>query len=393
MIDKSGNDRTEVVIIGGGIIGLASAYYLEQRDVDVTVLEKSSIGAGNTGRANGGIRVQFTSSVSSALSQKSIQVWESFEERFDVDIKYRQTGYLFLARSESTAEQFRDNVTQQNELGIPSRYVTPQEARELCPELHDEEFVGGTYCPKDGIADPHLALQGFSEAARESGAEIRTKTKVVDVLLNNSGETIGVETEYDTMLADFVVNASGAWAKQVGKMAGTDLPISPKRRKLMVVDPEKPVEEDIPFIIDSDLGVHFRPEREGSAVAGGHFNNVDPEQDPDNFSTSTSIDWSAEVIEQASQVARYFGPETRVNRGWAGLYAVTPDHHPIIEETIPGFVNAVGFSGHGFMQSPATGQIVSEIITEGSPSLVDVSALTADRFDSGSHLVEGTVID
>jgi len=393
MTDEHADDAASVVVVGGGIIGLASAYYLEQRGADVTVLEKSSIGAGNTGRANGGIRVQFTSPVSSALSMESIYVWESFEESFGVDIKYRRPGYLFLARTESTAEQFRENVAKQNEQDIPSRFVTPQEAKDLCPGLYFDEFNGGSYCPIDGIADPHLALQGFSAAARESGAEIRTKTKVVDVLQNDSGGVTGVETESETIRADFVVNASGAWAKQVGEMVGLDLPIAPKRRKLMVVEPEEPVGEDVPFTIDSDLGVHFRPEREGAAVAGGHFTDVDPEEDPDNFSTSTSIDWSAEVIERGSQVASYFGPQTRVNRGWAGLYAVTPDHHPIIEETIPGFINAVGFSGHGFMQSPATGQIVAEIVTEGSPSLVDVSDLTADRFANGRYLEEGTVID
>ncbi|MBP1986827.1 NAD(P)/FAD-dependent oxidoreductase [Halolamina salifodinae] len=393
MTNEYGGDPENVVVVGGGIIGLASAYYLEQRGADVTVLEKSSIGAGNTGRANGGIRAQFTSPVSSALSKESIEVWESFDEQFGVDIKYRRPGYLFLARTESTAEQFRENVAKQNEQDIPSRFVTPQEAKELCPGLYHEEFVGGTYCPIDGIADPHLALQGFSDAARESGAEIRTKTKVVDVLQNGSGEVTGVETEAETIPADFVVNAAGAWAKQVGKMVDIDLPVDPKRRKLMVVDPEEPVSEDVPFTVDSDHGFHFRPERKGAAVAGGHFSDADPEEDPDDFSTSTSIDWAAEVIERGAEVASYFGPETRVNQGWAGLYAVTPDHHPILEETIPGFINAVGFSGHGFMQSPATGQIVAEIVTNGSPSLVDVSSLTADRFANGGHLREGTVID
>lgn len=390
---NSNGSSEDVVVVGGGIVGLASAYYLERSGADVTLLEKSSIGAGNTGRANGGIRAQFTSPVSSALSKESIDVWESFEERFGVDIHYRRPGYLFLAREQSTADQFAENVRCQNELGIESRRVTPEEAKELCPGLYHEEFVGGTYCPTDGIADPHLALQGFSAAASDAGADVRTNTKVVDVHRGRSGAVTGVETESDSLAADYVVNAAGAWAKQVGRMVGIDLPVTPKRRKLMVVDPEKPVGDNVPFTIDSDLGVHFRPEREGSAVAGGHFDDADPEMDPDDFSTSTSIDWAAEVVERAAEVADYFGPETEVNRGWAGLYAVTPDHHPIIEETVPGFVNAVGFSGHGFMQSPATGQIVAEIVTEGSASLVDVSELTADRFDRGVHLEEGTVID
>lgn len=381
------------VIIGGGIIGLASAYYLRQRDVDVTVLEKSTIGAGSTDRANGGIRAQFSSPVSAALSKESIEVWERFEEEFDTDIEYRRPGYLFLARTESTAEQFRENVRKQNELGVDSEFLTPLEANEHCPELHVEKFVGATYCATDGFADPHLGLQGFSRAANEAGADIRTKVAVTDVLRNDAGDAVGVETNEETITADYVVNAAGAWAARVGEMAGVDIPISPKRRQLMVVDPETPVNDEISFTIDIDRGVHFRPEREGSAVVGGHFADKDPDEDPDHTKEKIDLDWAAKTIEEASNCANYFGPKSRIKRGWAGLYAVTSDHHPIIEETVPGFVNAVGFSGHGFMQAPATGQIVAEIIADGTPSLVDVSDLTADRFDRDVHLKEGTVID
>jgi sarcosine oxidase subunit beta len=176
-------------------------------------------------------------------------------------------------------------------------------------------------------------------------------------------------------------------------MVDIDLPISPKRRQLMIADPAPPVEETVPFTIDQDIGVHFRPERDGAAVCGGHFDESDPDMDPDGFPQQVSLDWSAQVIEQLSRVAEYFGPDTAVKEGWAGLYSMTPDHHPIIEETIPGFVVVAGFSGHGFMQSPAAGQLVSEIVVDGAPSLVDISMLTTDRFEGGSHLEEGTVIN
>lgn len=288
------------VIIGGGIIGLASAYYLSQYDVDVTVLEKSTIGAGSTDRANGGIRAQFSSPVSAALSMESIKVWERFAVEFDTDIEYRRPGYLFLAQAESTAEQFHENVRKQNELGVDSEFLTPQQAKEHCPELHDEQFVGATYCPTDGFADPHLGLQGFSIAANEAGVDIQTKVAVTDVLCN-AESVVGVETDAGTIEADYVVNAAGAWAAHVGEMAGLELPVSPKRRQLMVVDPEIPVEEDIPFTIDIDRSVHFRPEREGSAVVGGHFSNEDPDKDPDHSKTKMDLDWAAKTIEEASK--------------------------------------------------------------------------------------------
>ncbi|PSQ58956.1 MAG: FAD-dependent oxidoreductase [Halobacteriales archaeon SW_9_67_25] len=382
----------DAVVVGGGIIGVSSAYYLARRGVDVTVLERASVGAGNTGRANGGIRAQFSSPVSVALSNESIAVWEDFEEGFGVDIGYRRPGYMFLLREESTAEQFRENVTAQNRLGVPSEFLTPEEAAEHCPGLRAEQFCGATYSPTDGFADPNLALQGFVGAAREAGAAVRTDTEVTDV--RTEGERVtGVETDAESVAADYVINAAGAWARRVGKMSGLDLPVSPRRRQLAVLDPATPVPGATPFVVDVDGDAHFRPERAGAVVAGGRFSEADPAVDPDTVDESTSLEWAAQVVESLADVADYFGPETRVRRGWAGVYAVTPDHHPIIEETRPGFVNAVGFSGHGFMQSPATGRIVAELVVDGEASLVDVSDLGADRFERGEHLHEGTVID
>ncbi len=381
-----------MAVVGGGIIGVSSAYHLARRGVDVTVLERSSVGAGNTGRANGGIRAQFSSPVSVALSTESIAVWEDFEEEFGVDIGYRRPGYLFLVREDSTAEQFRANVAEQNRRGVPSEFLTPEEAAEHCPGLHTERLRGATYSPTDGFADPNLALQGFVGAAREEGVEIRTGTEVTD-LYSDGGRITGVETAAGSVGADYVVNAAGAWAHRVGEMAGLDLPVSPRRRKLTVLDPATPVPASVPFVVDVDGDAHFRPEREGAVVAGGHFADADPEVDPDTVDESTSLDWAAQVVESLADVADYFGPETQVRRGWAGVYAVTPDHHPIIGETRPGFVNAVGFSGHGFMQSPATGRVVAELVVDGEASLVDVSDLGADRFDRGALLHEGTVID
>lgn len=383
-----------VSIIGGGIVGLSIAHYLGERGVDVVVLEKSSIGTGSTDRANGGIRAQFSSPVSAALSKESIAVWEEFEELFGTDIGYRRPGYLFLAREESTVERFRDNVRQQNRLGVNSEFLNPSEAEKRCPELRTDEFLGATYRADDGFADSHLALQGFSMAASEAGAEIRTGVTVTDILQQDAGDRVtGVRTNEGTIESTYVVNAAGVWADQIGKMVGLELPINPRRRQLMITDPEIPVDDSVPFTVDHDRGVHFRPERNGSAVVGGHFADTDPRMDPDNYKKNMDLDWAAETIAAAAECANYFGPDSRVKRGWAGLYGVTPDHHPILEETLPGFVTAAGFSGHGFMQAPATGKIVAELIDEGGPSLVDTSSLTADRFERGVLLEEGTVID
>ncbi|MDY6765700.1 MAG: FAD-dependent oxidoreductase, partial [Halobacteria archaeon] len=193
-----------VAVVGGGIVGLASAYYLSKKGVNVTVCEKSNIGAGSTERSAGGIRTQFSTRVNVALSKESIKVWEGFEEEFGVDIEYRRSGYLFLAREKETDERFKENVEMQNEMGVPSEYLSPEEALEYCPELHQDRFLSGTYSSTDGFADPHLALQGFADRARQEGADIRTGVDVTDILKEDERVT-GVMTKNEEIGADFVV--------------------------------------------------------------------------------------------------------------------------------------------------------------------------------------------
>ncbi|WP_372912367.1 NAD(P)/FAD-dependent oxidoreductase [Salinigranum sp.] len=374
-----------VVVCGGGVVGLAAAHSLARRGAEVTVCEAGSLGSGNTDRSAGGIRAQFSTPVNVDLSLASMDVWNAFEERFGVDIAYRRSGYLFLARTEGTAERFRAQVAMQNDRGVPSEYLSPAEARERCPELRAEEFVGATYSPTDGFADPHLALQGFSGAATEAGADVRTKTPVTGIEVEATGDEVTadvrVETPDETLAADVFVNAAGAWARRVGAMAGVDLPIAPRRRQVAVVAPETPVPESVPLTIDLDTGSYFRPERERQALVGGHFSDEDPDVDPDDYDTGMDLDWAVEAVERAGETAGYFGPETGIVRGWAGLYAVTPDHHPVVEVSRPGVVTAAGFSGHGFQHSPATGQLVAELCLDGEASLLDVTSLSRDRFD------------
>ena len=384
----------EAVIVGGGIVGLASACALAERGVDVTLYEQGSLGSGSTARAAGGIRSQFTTPVNVKLSLSSKAVWSDFEAAFGVDIEYRKIGYLFLARSDETAGQFRENVRMQRELGAETGLLSPAEANEHCPGLDPEPFVAATYNGDDGIADPHLAVQGYARRARELDVDLRPNTPVTDVL--QDGEAVsGVEVEGDgdpvRHDADAVVNAAGAWAARPAAMAGVDLPVSPRRRQVAVVEPAEPVPESVPLTIDLETGSYFRPEREGVALVGGHFGDEDPAVDPEGFSTEMDLEWAAEAVERAADYTDYFGPATRIKRGWAGLYAVTPDHHPIIETSLPGLVTAAGFSGHGFQHAPATGQIVAELVLDGEPRTVDVSQLDRRRFERGEAIVERNV--
>lgn len=371
----------DVVVIGGGVIGLASAYHLAERGADVTVIEKSHLGAGSTGRSGGGIRVQFSTPVNVELSLESKKIWETFEDEFKTDIRRRRIGYLFLARTQETAAQLERDVAMQNELGADTEYITPKEAAEHCPKLYHEKFVAASYSPSDEFVDPYLALTGYAGRAQEMGVPIKID-EVTDVIIEN-GAAVGVETKRGRTDADFVVNAAGPWAGRVAAMAGLDLPIKPELHRLAFAEPDEPLPEHVPLTIDLDTGTVFRPEENDVAAVGGHFDEH-PTEDPDSYSQKIDLDWTLQALEGVADICGYFGPDSKITDGLTGLYATTPDTNPIIEETIPGFINAIGFSGHGFMHAPATGKLVAELALDGAPSLVDISTLQSDRFD-GEH--------
>lgn len=387
----------DVLVVGGGIVGLSAAHAAAERGADVTLLEKGSLGCGSTARAAGGIRSQFSTRVNVELSLASKVVWDDFADAFGVDIGLRKNGYLLLARSEATADQFRESVRLQRACGAATEYLTPAEAADRCPGIDPDRFVAATYNADDGVADPNLAVQGYAAAARDLGVDLRTGVAVTDIR-REGDRVVGVEARTDAGTerhdADFVVNAAGAWASRVGALADVDLPIAPRRRQIALVEPSSPVPESSPLTIDIDTGSYFRPEGDDIALVGGHFaadSALEESVDPDAFDEGMDIDWAATAVERAADYAAYFGPDTRIRRGWAGLYAVTPDHHPIIEASRPGLVTAAGFSGHGFQHAPATGKIVADLLFDGRSSLVDVSGLDRERFERAESLTERNV--
>jgi len=374
----------DAIVVGGGIVGLASAVELSDRGVDVTLLERDELGAGSTDRAVGGIRVSFSTPVNVDCSLYSLDVWESFEERFGVDVAFRQHGYLFLARERDTAERFRETAAMARERGAPVEYVDAETAASHCEGIDTDRFVGGTYCPRDGYADPHLALQGYSQAATAAGVDVRTNAPVSD-LLTDGDRIVGVECDGEPLRADVVVLAAGAWTAPLAATAGLDLPIAPRRRQVAVVEPERRVPEGDPLTIDLDTGSYFRPERDGRAIVGGHFAEADPDVDPDRYESGPDVPWAADAVESAGEWTDYFGPESRLAGGWAGLYAVTPDDHAVVDAVRPGLVVAAGFSGHGFQHAPATGRIVSDLVVDDGTEVTDLPALSANRFGDGER--------
>ena len=377
----------EAVIIGAGIMGCSVAYHLAARGVrDILVLERDQIARGSTSDAAGGIRLQFSSPTNIELAQRSLDVWQHFEERFGVDIGLRQQGYLFLLRSEPEVAEFHKNLRLQQSLGVPARWVTPEEIHELNPVIVLDDVLGGTFCPRDGWADPFTATMGFASAARRLGVEIRQHTPVTGIAVTGERVT-GVETSGGRIAAPLVIICAGARTRGVGNMAGVEIPVDPYRRMSFVTEPFPAVPSTIPMTIDFQTSLYFHPEGPGFL-----FGMSNPEE-PSSFRRTVEDEWLLRCVEELAKRAPVF-EEARVKTGWAGLYEITPDDNPVLGylDEVSGLVVAAGFSGHGFMQGPAIGACMAELILDGRATTADIRPFAPARFREGRLAQEHNVV-
>jgi len=384
-------DSFDVVIIGGGIVGSSIAYHLtEQGCTRVLVLEReSSQGKGSTGKSMGGVRAQFSIPINIQMSLYSIPFYASFEERLGHPCGYRPQGYFFLANSEKHMAYLRANYEKQVALGLKAvRLVSKDEVAGMYPQLRSDDIVGGSFCSTDGFVDPYSAMMGFMACAADHGAQLWRNAEVTGIALDARG-VCAVETSRGQVATRTVVNAAGAWAAQIGKMAGIDLPVEPLRRMLVPTEPFDQFPHTAPMIIDMSTGFHFRPEGRGFLLAWN-----DPEEAP-GFNTNFEDGFIEKIlVHAADRVPVFENLAVNPKRAWAGLYEMTPDHHPILGPApgVPGFFLANGFSGHGVMHAPATGKILSDLILQGRTDLVNANLLNLQRYAEGRAIEETAVL-
>ncbi len=383
-------ETAEVVIIGGGIVGASIAYHLTAAGCsDVLVLEREAHqGKGSTGKSMGGVRAQFATEPNIRMSLYSIPFYANFQERLGEECGYRAQGYLFLATRDSHLKYLRDNQQRQKALGLKNvSMVTGDEIRRQYPLLRGDDILGGSFCATDGFVDPYLAMSGMTAWATAHGARIWRSAEVTAIHTDSRGVT-GVETARGRVGTRVVVNSAGAWAAQIAKLAGVDLPVEPLRRMLVPTEPFNEYPHSAPMTIDMTNGFHFRPESLGFLLAWN-----DPEETP-----GYKMDFEPSFIEKvltraADRVPCFERLAVNPKRAWAGLYEVTPDHHAILGESpVKGFYLANGFSGHGVMHAPATGKVVSDIILHGKTDLLDASLFGLERFAAGRLLEETAVL-
>lgn len=378
-------DHYRVVVVGAGAIGLSTAHHLAKLGItDVLVLDRDSLVKGATGRNGGGVRAQWTTEENIVLAKRSIEAFKRFAAETGHNVFLRQSGYLFLTRREEQLAQMREAAAFQNQHGVRTRVIDLDEARRIIPGLDPEGCVGATYNPDDAIVFPWPLVWGWKEAAQRRGVEVVTHAQVTGVTMD-ADRVVGVETTRGAVGCDWLVNASGAWAKQVSALAGVTMPNKPERHEILVSEPLKPFLD--PMLVDLSTGYYINQDARGELIGGlgGHHE--------ESLDWSSSLDFLRQFSRQTVRLLPRLGA-VRVLRQWAGSYDVTPDRKPVLGVARDGpenLVQASGFSGHGMMISPMVGLLSAQLMAGQRPDL-DLHPFRLERFEEGDLRLEGMVI-
>ncbi len=375
--------RADVVIVGGGIIGVSIAYYLAKNGVHkVVLLEKGVMGNGSTGKCAGGIRTQFSTRINIQFSLISLAVIKAFQVEFGIDPEFHPIGYLFLACRSKEWAILESNARLIQSMGLDVTLLTPNEIRDRWPFLRVDDLSGGSYSKSDGYAGPYEILQGFIKGARRMGVSFIEGIEVTGIQAKN-GRVKTIETATgETIRTPIVVNAAGPYAARIAAMLGIDLPVIPLRRQVFFTGLFEALPPIFPMIVDMEHGWYMRREGQGLLLSG-------PQDSEASF--NETVDFDAQVWTAKRSLYRVpILKEAKIANGWAGLYEISPDNHAIIGAfpEMKGFICANGFSGHGFMHGPAAGIVVSELIIHGEAKDVDIYPLRPTRFREGDLIRE-----
>ena len=352
-----------IVVAGAGAVGASVAYHLALLGArDVVLADAGQIAGGSTGKAMGGVRQQFSTAAEVHLARESIRFFEELGPDY-----FQQVGYLFVATTETGLAELETRRELQVGLGVPVESVDFEQVQELAPGTNVQDVLGGVFCATDGVADPPTVTRELVRRATEHGVEVREGTRA------------------EELDAEIFVIACGAWSAKVAAGLGVDLPIRPLCRQLLETAPLKSLPEDLPMVIESETGFHYRRRDDCLRIAM-------PDPGP-RWGFEENVDESL-FEDRLTRLAHRFPATagTRVAGAWAGLYDMTPDAHPIVDRLGDGLFAACGFSGHGFMQSPAVGRTLAEWIVEEAPAL-DLSPYRLDRFEGATAAdVEAVVL-
>ena len=353
----------DVIIIGGGIMGCSSAFQLAQRGLKVGLIEKRSIGEGPTGKSSAIIRQHYSNELTARMALYSLRVFQDFAERVGDECSFTPSGFVVVVAAKDRAG-LEANLALQRRLGIQTELLSPQTLSELMPGVEIADVVAAAYEPESGYADPYLTVNAYARAARRLGARLFLNTEVTGLRFE-SGKVVGVDTPDEKFDAPLILNCAGAWGARVAQMADVDVPIKPCRVQVAFFRRPPGHEAPHPVVADFINSTYFRSETGGLTLVG----LVDPSEanaivNPDSFNEHVDFDFVTDVGERL--IRRYPAMlQSASTGGYASLYCITPDWHPIIDE-VPagsGFFVCAGFSGHGFKLGPAVGVMVADMLT------------------------------
>lgn len=378
--------KAGIVVIGGGVMGLAIAHALSTRGMsDVLVLERGYLGNGASGRNGGGVRMQWSTRTNIELAKRSIELCKGFARELGVNIWLRQGGYLFLVRTAEGARRLERNVRLQNSLGVPTTVVSADGAREVVPQLSTKGVVAAAYNPEDGVIFPWPFMWGYAQGATKRGVRIESFTRVTG-FKRSQGRITHVETDRGDIACDTVVMAAGAWSRELSAMADVQLPNEPHRHEILVTEPLKPFLD--PLVSQLDSGLYFSQSMRGEIVGG----MGDP-REPAGLEMGSTLNFVSRFARALVEHLPVLG-EVKVVRQWGGCYDVTPDNAPILGRT-PGLENLIqvnGFVGHGFMMAPAIAERTAEWLLGRNPQDELYSRFNLSRFAEGRLEKEDFII-
>ena len=375
----------DAIVIGAGVMGASIAFHLAERGLKVAILERKVTASGATGHSSGLVRMHYDLAAESELTFKSYQLYfNNWKERVGGDCGFINTGFMQIAKREHE-EKLRGNVANQQRIGINTSVVSAAEAKKLFPDLVTDHFDFAAYEPDSGYADATLTTNSFIEAAKRNGATLIQNCEVTAVR-TAGGKVTGVDTTKGDFDAPIVVNAAGAWAKQVAGLAGIEVPLETWTHDVAFLH-RPPSLGRIPACIDDVINCYFRPEGSALILAAGEDESLrgEPPDAEDQTPTDTFLE---KLIDQMVQRIPKI-EQSGLHSIHVGRDGITPDQRAIYSAAGPdGFYLACGLSGTGFKTSPAAGASLVELILDGAPKTVDITPFRFSRFAEGK-LLEG----
>lgn len=378
-------ESKDVIIVGGGVIGCSIAWQLAKRKIGrVLLLEKSFLGAGSSGKSGAIIRQHYSTKLSVQMARLSLRVFEQFPEIVGGPPVFSHTG-LVLVMEQKDRPALEANLQMQKSLGVDVDIVSHQQLTDIDPHVFLSENEIAAFEKEAGYVEAVQVVASFASAARREGADIREGVEVKDIHVK-SGKVTAVETNEGTYHCGKVVLATGPWAGVLSNKIGFPLPVQPSRTQVALYRRPTDFGKATKVYADFVHGVYFKPTH-GEMMHGGSLRGeeIDDKVNPDDYPESADSEWLPKI--RNGLCRRYPTLHKSFGRGGYGaLYGITPDWHPILDRLpgIEGAYCAVGFSGHGFKLSPIVGQLMTEMIVDGSAHSLDISAFRSTRFQENA---------